>query len=61
MLEIPQTTSQFETGYKSLKNNLEAKIEYLFRIEPNNLKKIFRRNMEIDTIIDIIRAFSTKG
>lgn len=60
-LEIPSTSSQFERDYKSLQKNqnIEAKLGYLSRIDPNNLKKIFRSNLETDILMDIIKTFNS--
>lgn len=58
-LEIPTKSAQLERDLRSLKYSLKDQREYLMRIDPENLKSIFRASIEIETILAIVNAFNS--
>jgi hypothetical protein len=60
-LTTPQTGSQFERDYKSLKGDQAAKQNYLLKIVSSAevIKRIFKSSLESDILIDIVQIFST--
>lgn len=60
-LQTPENGSQFERDYKSLKNDLAGKLEYLLQTVKSEsvIKKIFKSSLETDILIDIIEVFSS--
>ena len=54
MLGVPKTSSQFETDFKSIKNNHALKLDYLLRVAPESLPVIFKNSLETDLLIQIV-------
>ena len=52
------SASSFKYAFKNLGNDLNAKKEYLLKINPVNLPKIFKTDLDKDSLLDIFRCFS---
>ena len=59
-LQTPQTGSQFERDYNSLKTDIPAKLHYLLNTVSTEdvIKKIFKASLESDILMDIVKVFS---
>ena len=52
------SASSFKYAFKNLGNDLNAKKEYLLKINPVNLPRIFKTDLDKDSLLDIFRCFS---
>ena len=59
-LTTPQTGSQFERDYKSLRGDPSLKLSYLLKTvrTPEVIKRIFKSSLESDILMDIVQVFS---
>ena len=51
------SASSFKYAFKNFGNDLNAKKEYLLKINPINLPKIFKTDLDKDSLLDIFRCF----
>ena len=56
----PETGSQFERDFKSFKNDIQAKFDYLLKTVKTSdvIKKIFKSSLEPDILMDIVNVFT---
>ena len=52
------SASSFKYAFKNFGNDLNAKKEYLLKINPINLPKIFKTDLDKDSLLDIFRCFN---
>ena len=52
------SASSFKYAFKNFGNDLNAKKEYLLKINPVNLPKIFKTDLDKDSLLDIFRCFN---
>ena len=52
------SASSFKYAFKNFGNDLTAKKEYLLKINPINLPKIFKTDLDKDSLLDIFRCFN---
>ena len=52
------SASSFKYAYKNFGNDLQAKKEYLLKINPVCLPTIFKTDLDKDTLLDMFRCFS---
>ena len=59
-LQTPENGSHFERDYKSLKQDHQAKLDYLLKTVGSEkvIQKIFKSSLETDILIDIIKVFT---
>ena len=57
--EVPTKSSQLERDMRSMNNQLIDQRNYLRKIEPRNLKSIFKSSIETDHILNITAAFNS--
>jgi tetratricopeptide (TPR) repeat protein len=50
-------SSSFKYAFRNLGNDINAKKEYLLKINPINLPKIFKTDLDKDSLLDIFRCF----
>lgn len=58
VLKVPASMGQLERDLKSMKDDFDAKRDYLRNIDPSLLKSIIKSSIEIDTIIDFCEIFN---
>ena len=52
------SASSFKYAFKNFGNDLNAKKEYLLKINPSNLPKIFKTDLDKDSLLDMFRCFN---
>ena len=52
------SASSFKYAFKNFGNDLNAKKDYLLKINPSNLPKIFKTDLDKDSLLDMFRCFS---
>ena len=52
------SASSFKYAFKNFGNDLNAKKEYLLKINPVNFPKIFKTDLDKDSLLDIFRCFN---
>jgi len=55
--EAPKNYYQFERDFKSLKNEREKLVQYLLNIKEQNMRAIFKSDLETDMLLAIFAAF----
>ncbi|XP_076447781.1 RNA polymerase II-associated protein 3-like [Babylonia areolata] len=55
----PQTSYQFQTDFRVLKNDLEAFYTYFMRIDPALFAKLFGKSLEASMLLKIVEAIRT--
>lgn len=58
LLEIPTKASQFDRDMRGMKDQLDEQRDYLRRIDPENLKLIFKSSIEVENILGMVTAFN---
>ena len=56
--EAPKNFYQFERDIKSFKDDKDKKLKYIKNIQPDDVKSIFKSDLEADTMHDIFQTFS---
>lgn len=59
--EAPKSYYQFERDFKSLKNEREKLVKYLLNIREQNVKSIFKSDLETDILLAIFSAFTAEN
>lgn len=57
--DIPTKSAQLEADMRNMKGDFTTQRAYLQRIEPDNLISIFSSSIELDTVLEICKAFSS--
>ena len=52
------SASSFKYAFKNFGNDLTSKKEYLLKINPSNLPKIFKTDLDKDSLLDMFRCFN---
>ncbi|OWF42333.1 RNA polymerase II-associated protein 3-like [Mizuhopecten yessoensis] len=56
-LQTPQTSFQFQSDYKSLKNDLEKFYDYVKAIDPSNYLKLFGEALDAEILLKMLIVF----
>jgi len=57
--EVPTKSAQLEADMRNMRGDLTIQRAYLQRIEPDSLVSIFSSSIELDTVLEICKAFSS--
>ena len=59
--EAPTNFYQYERDFKSFKNDSAKKLKYIENIKAENVKTIFKSDLEADVMLDIFDTFSQQN